>query len=189
MSEALNIPEVYSPVFDYNGNLTTDLDAAIISITNPVGVGTTVNSSGEVVPNPVSFGQTSNPSITYALIPPGKKSPYIEPPTTLGLEVDEVSLNVGIASTHRLSPTTPVILQTALRTEFNDTTNTLIPSTLIVGVSTAGIVTFTEEKKGQEITIDAKITGTVNGINMQIQGSNVLITVPGVGSATIALTP
>ena len=189
MSDVPDIPEIYSPVVDYAGNITSDLNAAIISVTNPIGVGTTVNYMGEVVPNPVSFAQTSNPSITYSLVPPSNKSPYIEPPDTLGIASTEVSLNVGIASTHRLSPSQPVILQTALRTEFNDTTNTLTPSTLIVGIATTGSVAFTEEKKGQEVTINANISGSMNGVTMQVQGSNVVITVPGVGSATIALTP
>jgi hypothetical protein len=193
MSETLepgipDIPEIYSSVFDYSGNLTSDLNAAIISVTNPVGIGTTVNYLGEVVPIPVSFAQTSNPSISYSLTLP-VKSPYIEPPDLLGIASTEVSLNVGIASTHRLSPSDPVIVNTSLMLEFNDATNTLKPSTLIVGVSTVGVVSFTEEKKGQEITIDANVTGAMNGITMTVQGSNVLITVPGVGSATIPLTP
>ena len=188
MSEPLNIPEIYSPVFDYNGNLTTDLNAAIVSVANPTGIGTTVNSSGEVVPNPVGFAQTTNPTISYSLSS-GVKSPYIQPPNLLGLPVEEVPSSVGIASTYRLSPTVPVTLQRSLRIELNDNTSTLTPSTLVVGITTVGIVTFTEEKRGQEITIDANVTGSMNGITMSISGSNVILTVPGVGSATIPLTP
>ena len=189
MSESLNIPEIYSPVFDYNGNLTTDINAAIISVANPTGIGTTVNYLGEVVPNPVGFAQTTNPTIAYSFSSSESKSPYVEPPNLLGLPVEEIPSSVGIASTYRLSPSVPVTLQRSLRIELNDNTSTITPSTLVVGITTVGIVTFTEEKKGQEITIDANVTGSMNGISMTVSGTDIILTVPGVGSATIPLTP
>lgn len=183
-------PNIYAPVFDYDGNLTSDVDAAIISITNPVGSGTTINSQGVVVPKPFEFTPTDKPSVSNALIPPGKKSPYIEPPTLLGLQPESVPSFAGSASTHRLSPSEPVIVKTTMRTEFDDTTNTLKQSTLIVGIKTTGELVFTEEKKGDELKINAEVTGPVNGITMEVQnGTEILFTVAGVGTAVLPLTP
>jgi len=180
-------PNIYAPVFDYDGNLTSDVDAAIISIVSPVGSGTTINSEGAVVPKPFEFTPTDKPSVSNAMIPPGKKSPYIEPPTLLGLPPESIPSFAGAASTHRLSPTQPVIVKTTMRTEFDDTTNTLRQSTLIVGIKTTGEVVFTEEKQGDELKINAELSGPINGVNVSVAGTVVTFSVPGVGSTSLAL--
>lgn len=180
-------PIIYAPVFDYDGNLTSDVDAAIISISNPTGSGTTINSQGVAVPNPISFAPTDKPSVSSAMIPPGKKSPYIQPPTLIGLPPESIPSFAGTASTHRLSPTQPVIVKTSMRTEFDDTTNTLKQSTLIVGIKTTGEVVFTEEKKGNELKINAELNGPINGVNVSVAGTVITFSVVGVGSTTLFL--
>ena len=182
-------PNIYAPVFDYDGTLTQDVDAAIISVVNPVGIGTTVNSQGVVVPNPIEFTTTDKPSVSNVMIPPGKKSPYVDPPILIGLPPEDIPSFAGTASTHRLSPTEPVIVKTSMRTEFDDTTNTLKQSTLIVGIKTTGEVVFKEEKEGDELKINAEVVGPVNGITMEVQnGTEILFTVAGIGTAVLPLT-
>jgi hypothetical protein len=182
-------PNIYAPAFDYDGNLTPDIDAAIISIINPVGNGTTINSQGVVVPKPFEFTPTDKPSLSNALIPPGKKSPYVEPPILLGLPPENIPSFAGAASTHRLSPMEPVIVKTSVRTEFDDLTNTMKQTTLIVGIKTTGELVFTEEKQGDEIKINAELEGPVNGITMEVQnGTEILFTVAGLGTAVLPLT-
>jgi hypothetical protein len=176
-------------VFDYEGNITADVDAAIISIINPVGVGLTLNSEGVLVPKPVIFTPTDKPSVSNALIPPNQPSPYIQPPTLLGLPPDEIPSFVGSASTHRLSPTEPVIIKTSMRTEYDDQTYTLKQTTLIVGIKTTGEVAFTEEKQGDELKINAELNGPINGITIEVQnGTEILFTVAGIGTAVLPLT-
>ncbi len=180
-------PNIYAPVFDYDGALTSDIDAAIVSVVNPVGIGTTVNSQGVVVPKPFEFTTTDKPSLVNALIPPGKKPPYIEPPILLGLPPENIPNFAGTASTHRLSPTEPVIVRTSMRTEFDDETNTMKQTTLIVGIKTTGEVVFTEEKQGDEIKVNVELNGPVNGVTVSVAGTVVTFSVAGVGSTSLAL--
>jgi len=180
-------PIIYAPVFDYEGNVTADVDAAVVSVVNPVGIGTTVNSEGVVVPKPIVFTPTDKPSVSNALIPPDKPSPYIEPPILLGLPPEEIPSSVGIASTHRLSPAEPVIVKTSMRTEYDDETFTMKQSTLIVGIKTTGEVAFTEEKQGDEMKLNVELNGPVNGVTVSVAGTVVTFSVAGVGSTSLAL--
>lgn len=156
---------LFAPVFDYDGNLCADPDQAILSIKNPVGVGTTLNSEGQVVPNPIQFTPSSNPFVSNALIPPGKKSPYISPPTLVGVSSSQVGsdISVGSAATHRLSPENPVIVKTSMRTEFDDSTNTVKTKTLVVGINTEGEVVFSEETESNNLTFNNNLVGNVTG--------------------------
>jgi hypothetical protein len=186
-----NKPNLVSLTVDYDGNVTTDVDMAMLSIVSPVGVTTTIDPiSNTVIPKPPSFTPTQNPSIGFLMnktllaknikvaigATPGEityvptpslpstddRSPYLYPPIIDSTFLNLNNLVTGIGATNTTSPIQPVITKTSMRTEYDQSTQTIKNTTLVVGIGITGII-YIEEKTGNQIKLNSDLTGNVNG--------------------------
>lgn len=228
-----NKPNLVALTLDYDGNITTDIDMALLTIIEPVGIGTTVDPiSNTVIPKPPSFTPTQNPSIgfsmnktllaknikvaigatsgeiiyvsTPSLPSTDDRSPYFYPPIIDPKFLNLNNIVTGIGSTNASSPLNPVITKISMRTEYEETTQIMKQTMLTVGIGTSGVI-YIEEKKGNEIKLNSDLIGNVTGdvdagivtttsisngtnvLSFSVSGSDLTLTITGVGSTTLKL--